>query len=436
LFVGGLLGIPFQASFKVHNGSGQDPLHGDSFIPLYFFVMKDLLQYIPTIVVAVALAGCVHLSRLGLLAVVGFKGFGGPLPFKGLLCLSSVGGWGVALGLFVAGTQVVSFHARVFEFGDAFVDVGLQANLAFYAIVLSYLLCDITTLYVYRDIVFCSRIRDALARPPSPSDSAHSPKRPTMLELCALALALVVLLVAHHTVAWTHTYGGAVGRLIHFQEDEAGVSWTVAGIVTSIMDKLLNPLRLDWGAFVMISILVVHVIAAPVVHAAVALHFGIRAWCGKVLLHPVSRAREMREVASCVPTTADAASRCAASGQPHQVAVWPRVLDTVSYWALVVSRMLSGADAFAAVMILIVPALGNELAMMTYRLCEPLGPAMEEIREDCYIMSSSYGPGLFLMLVSGLVIRILAERCAHGPLRDEDARSVLSSSSSEAARFC
>lgn len=377
LFFSGFLDYPFRAGMRMHGG-GDGKAGQDIIQYVYVMDLKDPMGPMPGAVAATTASILFAVARVS--AVVAAATIGpGPILGRCIHCSAALGSWGLVLPYIFAGTQITSFYARILQFGDAFLDMGVQINAGFYLACLGLYLCDAATLAAYNQ---CSA--------KTPQALCGSRSAPSRSALAALALALAALLVAPWLKLWSHRYSGLMGSAMHFQAGGLTRSTSIMDILGSTQDWLLDPRDIAVGAYLIQLFLVVHVVVAPAAHAALALYVG----ASLRLRRPVAA---LPVGTACCP---------AAEARTHYLG-----------YALLLTRMWSGADAFAATMFAVVPDLGGQLWMMSREACDQIQPALDRAGEECNAMASNFNAGLAVLFAAGLAVRLLAEVCAHRPLR-------------------
>ncbi|CAK0904581.1 unnamed protein product, partial [Prorocentrum cordatum] len=94
-------------------------------------------------------------------------------------------------------------------------------------------------------------------------------------------------------------------------------------------------------------------------------------------------------------------------------------------------RARSAADVFAVAAAVSVTELGSELAMMRQQMCSTVELVLPPTVR-CFELDGRVRPGLVLLLVWGLASRLLAELCAHRPLRRLRQRASAAAADAEA----
>jgi len=397
LLGGGLLGYPFRAAVRLHNGNAADSLAGDSIINMFVLDLRDPWGPMPGAVAITAMQCILGASRLVLLMAAVKVSFQRHLA-SGIRVLAAIGGWDLGVVYLFAGTQVTSFYALIVKFGGSFADMGVQLNPGFYLHALGIYLCDVATLLVYRKCVDPKQEGTVNVGCQMLMHKRH-------FALLGLVLGLILLLAAPWLTLWKHSYGGVLGTAFHFQSSTSERALTLADII-SRQGEVLNPGPAGFGAFALQFFLLVHVIVAPIAHAVLALCVGLklRGW-----------SPDAREVACQAGASTHSSFMSILSSQPvgqqPGLPVWTQQL-------LVLMRMWAGADAFSITMWVVVPELGRQLAMMSAQGCDSLAPLLDRLGSRCNVIATDLAaPGLPMLFLGGLLVRISAEVYAHGPLR-------------------
>jgi len=392
--MGGLLGWPFRAGIRTHDGSAVGEPGEDTIVYMYVLEVSDVIFKMPGVAAATTFG--VLLSSTRMLAVVNIALCGLNAYLARFVRWSiALGGWGMIMPYMFAFTQIPSFYARIVQFGQVWIDMGVQINAAFYVVILGLYLCDGASLMVY------SRCSAATAKAPQVA------KRPPRFALLGLAAALAALLAAPWFTLWTHSYSGVVGTVIHYQNGGYTRPISIAMVLSHSQDWLLNPSELGIGIYIMQFIMVVHAVLAPVLHAVLALYVGITLrWQGPI-----------EAVAAVQPARGGQISDAGSSASFLSTSAEAKVPFRRTGYLLVLARMWSGADAMAAAMVLIVPDLTAQLNFMSAQACDPMDPMLTQLHKGCNVLTSEFNGGLLVLFLAGLAVRIFAELCAHGPLR-------------------
>eukprot|EP00928_Gymnodinium_smaydae_P060229 TRINITY_DN4385_c0_g2_i1.p1 TRINITY_DN4385_c0_g2~~TRINITY_DN4385_c0_g2_i1.p1 ORF type:complete len:1052 (-),score=143.77 TRINITY_DN4385_c0_g2_i1:182-3310(-) len=424
----GVIGYPFRAALRLHNGSDVDPLAGDSL--LYIFILtlgKEPLQYLPGVIalllVLVVLFGT---SRMIVVIVLALKPQCSQRFHWYLRLSSAVGAWDLAFVFFCIVTQVPSFYAKAFTFGDTYTDLGAQITLSFYALALGFVFLDVATLLTLGPSLAAMKAHEAVASRHSEGpavsgrhlserqnrSSGDSRRPPPMIALVALSIALMALVISPFLTLWSYHYRGAVMAPLHYQTDTQERWVTLAGILSDLPAQVLNPFY-GIGPFIMQLLIVVHVVIAPILHAALALYVGFRLRHGKSFLKTILRkpARSLESGDTAEPSTFENATSA------QQATAAEKAEFAWLSQALTVVRMLAGADAFAMTMLVAVPEVQTETHMLAKQLCSLAAPALDTLDFVCAEVDTTLYYGIFVLLAAALSVRLFAEICAHAPLR-------------------
>lgn len=373
---GGLLGRPLRAALRLSSGQG------DTLAYVYVVEVMDLVRNMPMFTAAVSLSTAFAFARAALaLSAADARG-----RLVALRWAAAVGGWDRGLIYACVGTQITGFFSTVVEFGDASAALGAQFSSGFYAVCLGGCLNDLAALLVCR----CK-----------PAKPAAVPRPPTALALGCLAFSLALLLAAPWLALYRHDYTGTVNRMFHYESADGDVRFfSLARFLAESSGMLLNPFELGVGVYVVCIVTVLHIILAPLVHGAVALYIGM--W----------RRRLSVTGGGDVPLAAGAIAGAALLDDDAVEAEAEEPCMPLERSVFVVARSLSGADAFAVLMLLCVPELGSELLMLSHQMCSIVAPMLQKLDAGCMTMSSEFFPGIAVLLLGGLGVRVFAELCA------------------------
>jgi len=455
LLPGAVLGHPFGAVFRTHDGAASGGYAGqDTLFNMYVLEASDLVKYMPGTVAIMAISTMLWGARM--MAVIGLAVWNPPTSrlSKFVRVSAALGGWGLAMLYMLTVTQVVSFYARVIQFGNAWMDMGIALRPSFYLIPLAFVLCDLASVVVYRT---CQASRLEVVKYEEP---------PSRAVLVCLAVSLMVLVVSPFFTLWTHNYSGLMGNVIHYQYGGLSRQVSVWSVLANAQEWLANPGEIGVGVYIVMAIIVVNIVVAPVVNAALSLYVAVRLrmhgrghfqlemsftpWlpeCSTYGIDPSftrgntvtsSFTRETAEAGPLPNVTSDTRLPTSfdtfgehlptmESGATFQTLPNQATFAGTAHvqhgkvnrlaWALVVARMWSGADAFAVCMAIIVPELGNQLRFMSMQACVPMKPMLDKLNTECNKLSSELNFGLLFLFLAAFAARILSELAAHGPLR-------------------
>ncbi|CAK0858166.1 unnamed protein product, partial [Prorocentrum cordatum] len=189
-----------------------------------------------------------------------------------------------------------------------------------------------------------------------------------------LAGLLAMALVVPWITLWSQEWGGVVGQVATYQSQDLqrDVSLDLPADVFANQGFLVNPGPLELGARVMQLFVLLHVLAAPAAHAALAVAAGVQL-----------RGRGPLE---------DSAGETTRLPSKHLVR------------GLELARMWSAADVFAVAAAVSVTELGSELAMMRQQMCSTVELVLPPTVR-CFELDGRVRPGLVLLLVWGLASR-------------------------------
>lgn len=398
----GLLALPLRAALRFRSGDQRN----DIFANVFVLELADPIGRIDGFLLVAVASVVLGAARALLAALAGLD----PKASRWALRLAAFGGCGYSLTAILASTQVVAFHISILTFGDSSMELGCFLGVCVYLQLLGLYLCDVATLVVLKR---CGADRPLGEEKPATTsgegNTAGHPLAPEAVGALAasaapprgamavgLAGVLAMSLVVPWITLWSQEWGGVVGRVATYQAQDLQRYVSLADVIAS-EGFLLNTGPLELGARVMQLFVLLHVLAAPVVHAVLAVAVGMRLrGCARPLAS-----------ATC---TSGRGSLEASSGEP------PKLPSRHLVRGLELARMWSGADVFAVAVAVSVTELGAELAMMRQQMCSTVDPMLPDT-VGCFELDGRVRPGLAVLLAWGLASRLLAELCAHRPLR-------------------
>eukprot|EP00928_Gymnodinium_smaydae_P033357 TRINITY_DN23915_c0_g1_i1.p1 TRINITY_DN23915_c0_g1~~TRINITY_DN23915_c0_g1_i1.p1 ORF type:complete len:1005 (-),score=65.84 TRINITY_DN23915_c0_g1_i1:321-3335(-) len=405
--LGGLLGFPFRAAIRLHNGDNDDPLAGDSLLYLFVLEIQDSLRYMPRFlfltIMLVYMFGLLRIFAVLLAA----KPHCHSRVHSFIRLTSAFGAYDMVLLYFFAVTQITSFYAKVFEFGDAHVDTGAQLNFGLYVHAIGFWFCDAATLFVLPSSLDSRSVKPSVTELPLVAHRRNfrcCKSSAGILSIVALVIALVALICAPFLTLFSHTYAGALQNVLHYQSNTPSRSFTLLGVLAELPSCLLNPFW-GYGAFALQLLVIVHVVVAPLSHTALALYINI---CFCLQTDSWEPGTHTLDAVATRTSTVDLDIEEARRGKMMRLQL-----------ALTSLRMIAGADAFALTMFVAIPELGSEMVMLTAQTCSAIQPALDRFEMDCTDVRSRVEIGTFVLFAAGLAARLLTEVCAHAPLREK-----------------
>eukprot|EP00928_Gymnodinium_smaydae_P041254 TRINITY_DN2792_c0_g2_i1.p1 TRINITY_DN2792_c0_g2~~TRINITY_DN2792_c0_g2_i1.p1 ORF type:complete len:1068 (+),score=182.71 TRINITY_DN2792_c0_g2_i1:107-3310(+) len=443
LIFGGLLGNPFRAAFRLHNGSDPD---GDSLLYIYVLTVgMELARKCPgDMLLLWLLVLLLGTSRILVAMIVAARPQCRLIFHRYLRFSSAFAAWDFYVLHFTMAGEVPGYYAKVATFGDTYIDLGGQINLDFYVHALGLVLLDVATCLllgpslavvkarVAAEVVETSQAHaeDQVRRRHVCSGDGHAPPLAAMV---ALGIALLALLVAPFLTLWSYSYTGAIMELVHYQTGSQRRSLSLAGILTVLPNWVLNPFD-GLGPFVMQVFLVAQVVVVPILHAGLALFVAVRLRRGDgssacffaKRAASVSASSSRRSLGRSPASASDGlpdASTFATSNLEAAAAPERSELARLRH-ALALLRMWAGADAFACMMLVGVLEISSQTELLAKMPCALVMPILDKFGLDCAGVDPELHFGLFVYLAAGLSARVLAEICAHAPLRARESVAV------------